>query len=407
VVALLYSFLWNPLVAHKSGWVQPGDIWGTYRAAHYIGWGDFGDLYTQGTGFITFPGIAVLLAPVAFVTDHLGLSDSFPWALPHPSAWPVLDPAMIVVGLLPIFSFDALGEYLGTSRFARVVVCWAQAVLLWPVVVIWGHPEDAIAVGLAAYGLIATWRRQWARSGWIFGVALLFQPVVVLLVPLVLALYPDARRRFGYLVRVALPSAVILVVPTVQSWALTTYALVKQPTFPGLDHPTPLLFLAPVIGHARPSPRFLLVHTGTATRFISTALGGQGKIVAPGIGRLMAVACAVLIGLWVWKRHPRPPQILWLAALAAAAWCALEPVMTSYYTWPALALTVTVSGLASSWRLAVTIGAALFVTVWTEHFFSPWVWWGTTVVMIGLALYCSRPPHVSSSPEIPQEAMRS
>ena len=92
-VGLLYSFLWLPIVEHRTGWVQPGDIWGSFRAAHYIGWGDITDLYTPGTGFISFPGIAVLMAPVAFITGHLGMSESYPRWLAHPSAWLVLSPS--------------------------------------------------------------------------------------------------------------------------------------------------------------------------------------------------------------------------------------------------------------------------------------------------------------------------
>jgi hypothetical protein len=407
VAGLLYSFFWLPVVGHRTGWVQPGDLWGTYRAAHYVGWGDIGDVYTAGTGFITFPGIAILLAPIAILTDHLGLSESFPRAIAHPSAWFVLGPVLILVGLLPLFAFDAVGEYLGTPRRIRVVLCWAQVVLLWPLVVVWGHPEDAISVGLAVYGLIATWKGQWARGGWLFGAALLFQPVAVLFLPIVLALHPDARRRMSYLVRVALPSAVALAIPTVQNWSATTYALIKQPTFPSVDHPTPLLFLAPVLGQYGPGTQTVFLHGATGRRFVAGVVGKAGEIVAPGVGRFVAVAFAVAVGLWAWRRRPSPVQTLWLAALVLGAWCACEPVMTPYYTWAVLALVVTLAGLASSWRLAVTIGAAIFVTVWTQHFFSPWVWWGPTVLMIGLGLYCSRPVGVSRLPETQPEAVHS
>jgi len=40
---------------------------GTYRAAQYVGWGDIGDIYQGGTGFISLPGIAVLLAPMTIL----------------------------------------------------------------------------------------------------------------------------------------------------------------------------------------------------------------------------------------------------------------------------------------------------------------------------------------------------
>ena len=75
VVGLAYSFCWAPVVDHVSGWVTPGDIWSTFRAAHWVGWGDLGSVYGSDTQLVTFPGIAVLLAPVAMVSSGLGLSD--------------------------------------------------------------------------------------------------------------------------------------------------------------------------------------------------------------------------------------------------------------------------------------------------------------------------------------------
>jgi len=403
---LAYSFLWNPVVHHKTGWVQPADIWGTYRAAHYIGWGDVGDIYTRGTGFITFPGVLLVLAPLAILTDHLGLSESYPRAMAHPSAWPILGPVSILIGLLPLFAFDALAEHLGVTHRVRIVLCWCQMILLWPVLVIWGHPEDAIAIGFAVYGLIAAWKKQWVKGGWLFAAALLFQPLVVLFFPIVLAIYPDARRRIRWVVQAVLPSAVLLAIPIIGSWNETTYALVKQPTFPSVNHPTPLLFLAPVIGRFRPSTGVAYVHVGTLHEFLSGTLMTGGNIVAPGLGRLAALAVAVLVGLWVWSRRPSENVTLWLCALVLGVWCVLEPVMTPYYAWPFLALVVLSAGLNSPGRLAVTFGAALFITLWTEHFFRPWVWWGPTVLAVGLALYCARPVPVSKAQETRPEAAR-
>ncbi len=404
---LLYSFLWPAIVDHKSGWFQPMDAWGTYRAAHWVAWGDVGDLYTPGTGFITFPGIAVLLAPIAFVTDHLGLSESFPRAIAHPTAWFALAPALDLIGVLPLFAFDAMGEFLGATRRMRFIGCWAQAVVLFPLVVVWGHPEDAVALGLATYGLIAIWKKRWAPGGWLFGMALLFQPVVVLLFPVALAFYPTTRKRLGYLIRSALPSTVLLIIPFLQSWGNTTYALVKQPTCPTVNHPTPLVFLAPVLGTYRGVSEPVMVHIGGIDRFTSKVLGGSGKVVEPGPARLIALGFAVLIGLWIWKRHATSAQALWFGALALGAWCCVEPVMTPYYTWPVLALCIVTAGLASPRRFLITVLAAIFVTVWTEFSFSPWIWWTPTVLMIGVALYGARPIALSSLPQSQPEAASS
>ena len=78
---MVFSFLWMPLTqtgmwAHY--WLVPGDIWGVYRAAHFIGWGDYGGIYAAAFGFFSFPGILVLYAPLAMLTGAFGMSEDFP-----------------------------------------------------------------------------------------------------------------------------------------------------------------------------------------------------------------------------------------------------------------------------------------------------------------------------------------
>jgi hypothetical protein len=328
---------------------------------------------------------------MTILADHLGLSPSFPYALPHPSAWLVLCPVSLAVGVLPFFALDAVVEYLETSRGVRILLCWGQMVLLWPVLVIWGHPEDAIALGFALYGLLAAWKRRWRATGWLFGLAVLFQPLVVLMLPITFALFPSTRQRLYCLVRVVSPSAVLLIIPLVQSWGAVTYALVKQPTFPALNHKTPLLFLAPVIGHVDASTRALFLRQGTVGRFVTVTNPGGAVVVAPGLGRLIAVALAVLVGVWVWRRRSDPAQTLWLSALVLCVWCAFEPVMTPYYPWPALALLLAGGGLAPRWRMAAIAAAGVFASIWAEHYFGPWVWYGPIMLALVIALWCARP----------------
>ena len=51
---MVFSFVWLPLTqtGRFAGgyWLVPGDIWGVYRSAHYIGWGGYGDIYGAVTG---------------------------------------------------------------------------------------------------------------------------------------------------------------------------------------------------------------------------------------------------------------------------------------------------------------------------------------------------------------------
>lgn len=97
VTAMVYCLLWSPLVRHTHQWVVPGDIWGTFRSAQFVGWGDLGNVYGAGTGLVTFPGILLLLAPVAMITGAFGMTDSFPFQLAHPTSWLVLGPYEILI----------------------------------------------------------------------------------------------------------------------------------------------------------------------------------------------------------------------------------------------------------------------------------------------------------------------
>ena len=107
-IGLLYMFLWNPVVHHTSTWAIGGDVWGIYRGGQYVLWGDLGGIYNQGTGIIAFPGMSVLLVPVAFVSQHLNLSSSFgPFMLQRPSVGLVLMPVELLLGSSVIFAADA------------------------------------------------------------------------------------------------------------------------------------------------------------------------------------------------------------------------------------------------------------------------------------------------------------
>src|SRR5579863_4495582 len=79
VAGMAYMFWWPAVVRHKPYyWLQPGDLWGTVRAAHWIGWGGFSFIYSSHTGLVTLPGFHALLAPVVMLTSKLGMSESAP-----------------------------------------------------------------------------------------------------------------------------------------------------------------------------------------------------------------------------------------------------------------------------------------------------------------------------------------
>jgi len=269
-----------------------------------------------------------------------------------------------------LFAADALAERLAVSRARRAFLTAAGATLLWSVSVEWGHPEDAVALGLALYAILALSDARPARSAWLTGLAIAVQPLVILMVPVVLATL-EARKLAGFLARAAAPAAVVLGAAAAANWSATYHAVTSQPNWPLVDHPTPWTPLAPHLA---------------------------GGAIAGGPLRVVAILLACGCGLILRRRlnaaqrpvrwaHGTLRELLWWAALALALRSVFETVMVAYYLWPALA--VALIAAARSWRrlilsscfaVAVSLGAQ---SSWR----SPWGWWSLMVAGLALTLF--------------------
>ena len=60
----------------------------------------------------------------------------------------------------------------------------------WPVVAVWGHAEDVLAMTFAIYAMIAMLDGKWKKMGWLFGLGIVMQPLVALLLPLFIGATP-------------------------------------------------------------------------------------------------------------------------------------------------------------------------------------------------------------------------
>jgi hypothetical protein len=365
VVAMSYSFWWNPLIHHSQSWVIPGDLWSTFRAAHWVGWGDLGGVYGRDTALVTFPGIAVLLAPVALLSSALGLSESIaPVFLARPTSWLVLGPVMCLLGTTCLFAFDAMAEELGVEKRKRVVLCWMEAAVIFQVVAMWGHPEDLVAMALAVYALLAGFRNRLSLSAWLWGAAIVVQPLVILMVPVALARTPKGQRlRFSVIA--AVPSLVLVGTPLIAAWTTTSRVLLHQPNFEFLDHATPWVALSP--------------------RLSSTSVGA-------GPGRLIAVGAALLLGIAATRWRPSPVGVLWLCALALCLRCFFEAVMVSFYLGPPLAMIVLATTLRNDWhRLWAAWTVAMIATVVAWQRLPAWGYWTPMVLLLMAGLILAWP----------------
>ena len=336
-LGLLYTFRWGPDVGHvPSLWIEPSDLAQTFRAAAELAHGHLSSIYQPGPAgtFVDYPGVLIALAPlgalsnvfhgsaVAIIANHLLLAH--PSVIPiypgsqlaesgtspegvtyvnHDQAFIGLDIVAMMLSCMALFACDALTQRLQVSQPRRIVVCAVVAVLLWNVTVLFGHPEDAVAVAFAVYAFVFALNGRFAGAGWLFGVALMFQPLVLLMLPVLLAM---AGRRYalGMTIRSVLTAAAPVLFILVANVRATLRALIDQPTSPSVNHLTPWTALSPHL---------------------------SGGLVAAGPVRILGLLFAIGLGVWVYRRWLGRPELLaWSCSLALALRVYTESVMTPY-----------------------------------------------------------------------------
>ncbi len=401
-MGLAYMFAWNPVVRHVNAWATPGDVWEIFRGAHSVGWGYLGGVYDPGNQIVAFPGLEVLLAPVAMLSGHLRLTESYsPFFIPHPTAALVLQPVVLLLTGTVIFATDALAERLRIDRGRRIVLCFVVALIALPVAAVWGHAEDALAMTFAIYALIAMLDRKWSRCGWLIGFGIVMQPLVLLLLPLILGATPAGQRALTA-VRSAALSVVLLTVAFIGNPADTYRAVVQQPAFPTANHVTPWLATAPMLstGSTRTSGAVSLRYVHG--RFSIAAMTGpihQAVVVTGGLGRSLYMIIALLLGAYVWRRPQTQMRLLWLAAAILSTRCFFEAVMCPYYLAPPLFLALVLVARSNRARFWSAVAIALATSVYAYFHLSPWVWWLPVVAGLATVLALGYPGGGSVAPQ--------
>jgi hypothetical protein len=372
--------IWGPRYYGATSWATPDDLWATLTAAQRLLHGSLAGLYTKPTNLVSFPGAAIILVPVVALIDAVGL----PIAIPGPpqganhGVWLLAGFYQVAISAVVLFAADAIAERLGVSRPKRLLLATASALALWNVTVRWGHPEDAVATGLLLYAILALSQSGTGRAGWLIGAAVAVQPLVLLVLPILVAVI-EPRRILGFLARSAAPAVVVLGGAAAANWSATITAVTKQPNYPTVDHPTPWLFLAP---HLSPT----------------SVAAGPARTLAI----VVACGCAVAVGLrWRAGRRDRVGEpaawtqdelreILWWTGVALALRCVFESVMVAYYLWPPSAVALITA--SRSWFRLLAAGAITttlsFVT--QDAWRNTWGWYAMVVVGLALALWAGR-----------------
>jgi hypothetical protein len=376
VVIGMFTTTWGPKLLGRTEWALPYDLWGTLVATTRLAHGNIGGLYSPPTGLISLPGTAIILLPCAALISALGLSLNIPGPHNlHPEAWLVAGPYQIALCCVTLFAADALAEQLGVRFWKRGLLAVAGAGILWSVSARWGHPEDAVAVGLLLYAVLAQSRARLGLAGWLAGAAVCVQPLVLLALPVMLAVLPW-RRMVPFLVRTALPSAVLLGATAIANWHDTYTSVTSQPDSPVINHPTAWTSLAPHMADQN---------------------------VAAGPFRLATIVLACLCALAIrshWRSRAGTAtwsaalltDVLWWVALTLALRSFFEPVMVSYYPWPPMTVAL-ISAATLSWpRLlaaGVLAGGLTAAAQGPSH--AVWIWWVPIVAGLVVLLALARP----------------
>jgi len=360
VTGMAYSLLWPSLVRHHSFyWITPGDLWSTVRAAHYVGWGGLSYVYSSRAVFVTLPGFATLLSPLVALTSKLNMSESVPGImLFKPQAWLLVGPFCLAVSGVGLFGLDALARRMAIRPRTRLLLLVAEAVALWPATAIWGHPEDAVAVGLLAFALVAMMDDRWTLTAWLLGAAVAMQLLAILIVPVFLGV-AGARRAAPLLARAAVLPGFFTVAVVVPDFHNAIRVLTKQPTFPLVDHATPWVALSPVLAP---------------------------HVVAAGPSRILAGIVALGAGWYASRHRDDLRKIVTTVAIVLAARCVFESVMVPYYVMPSVAFALIVA-FALGWRrwLVAAVGG-IVLTVMTHYHLNRWTYYWEMLALFAVLL---------------------
>ena len=370
--------IWGPVYYGQTTWAVPDDLWATLVAAQRFLHLDLAGLYTAPTNLVSFPGAAVILAPVAAIMDAAGIPINAGRQGVHPVGWLVAGPLETLISAIALFAADALAQRMGVNLLKRFLLAAAGATVLWNVTVRWGHPEDAVAIGLLLYGVLALSNGRPDRAAWLAGAGVAVQPLALLAFPLVAIAAVEPRRLPGFVARAATPALVLLAAAAAANWTATIHAVTNQPNAPSVDHPTPWIYLA----------------------FMAPHMSGGSVAAGPARALAILVACGCAV---VTRRRWRTARLagawspadlsalLWWIAVALALRTVFEPVMVSYYVWPPLAVALVAA--SRDWiRLIPATATAVVLTFLAQGSWrNPWVWWTPVVVVLGLTLAAARP----------------
>ncbi|MGH7868393.1 MAG: hypothetical protein ACREP9_12395, partial [Candidatus Dormibacteraceae bacterium] len=258
---------------------------------------------------------------------------------------------------------DALAQRIGARGGRLKLLIMAELIALWPVIAMWGHPEDVMALGLGVFAMLAVSNHRTTLAGWLLGLAIAMQLFVVLLVPIFLGV-TGIRVGRALLARACVIPGTLLIVVMVPDFNDAVWTLANQPAYPTVLHPTPWIHLAPHITRIE---------------------------VSNGPVHLLPLGIAAGIGVLAHRNRGNWAYLFWLAAVAMGVRCLFEAVMAPYYVMPAVAIAFAVAATQSRVRFLFTVATGIGLTVMTFSHSGEWTYWSEVVALLGTMFLLSRP----------------
>jgi hypothetical protein len=334
-----------------SGWYIPNDVWSAWQGAQFVDHGWYGAMYKVMPTIAEFPAFPIVLAPFKALSDAFGLTSGFVLvgveiSPARAGAWLLYGPVCLAVASVVVFAGDALAIALGATRVRRMLIAAGLTALAFYTAIWWGHPEDLAATGFLLYGLLALRNGRPRAAGWLTGVALAFNPLVILAVPVLLARLSKATWKQFVLRMLAIPVALLL--PLILTDPRATWNAIGEQQNSLLNRHTIFASLGHHVGNA-------IVYAGPIRSIVVV---------------LVAVAAFLLAR--------RRGDLAWATAIIGAALLCRqvgEPVLNPYYLVPGIAvLGIVMAARHPAARAAIGTATAFLLLLVSTLTPAPWLY---------------------------------
>jgi hypothetical protein len=324
------------------------DLWVAVDAARYVANGALGFVYESSRYLTALPLYPIVLAPLVAVGEALGLSE--PPALTA-TMYFLLAPFTVGLAIPLLHQVHRLVRDAGAGGSVLGVQVWTALLVAMPVLVVYGHGEDALALLAVLAAVRLASRERWAPVGYLLGFAIASKQWAVLALPALLVWSPRQERSRLAAASLALPAALGLLVLAVD-WPHASRALLHPPNYPAS-------------GHAA-----LWVDARAAT-----------VVTAP--FRLGVLALAVILAGRC-GRGTSLSRLLAVLGLTLLARYAFEPVVHVYYLAPGLCLLLLHERVATGRCVRTAVLGSLLVAWFVVDPF-PELWWAVAA-LLGVAV---------------------